>query len=523
MNTAKKNNSGIQDDNRGLYLGVGIFAAMLLTKLWMKLKAAWLNHQVLLSFLAVLILAVFATAIAALIKKKLESNKYEKSITEKDENTVLLGTDVHGATVHLKQVHRTTHAQVIGTTSAGKTESIILPWAISDIESGSGLLMIDGKADRSLLDKLYAFTVRAGRQNDFRLFSFSEVEASSSFNPLSGASANEIAERVFSSFPAESSYYRSVQFSIFRTIVEALLENNKIPTFEVVRRLLIHTNELTALSGNVQDIGLKEKIGSIAMDNEKARLEKISGLESNLSHFTSGSLAPLYNSVTPEISFDDVLRNNRICYFQLPSMYYPFLAEATGKLVLQAFQNAIAKRHLGLEGKGKFFSCYLDDFQDYIYPGFGALLNKSRSANIGMVFSHQSLGDLEKVGPAFKDVVLSNTNIKCVMRMNDPITSDYFSKMFGTRKTEKTTERRKSSFFVKQDTGDQSVREVDEYIVHPNEIRNLGTGEGFVSIPHQRGVKTLKVFFKMRENLAPMSLPKVIRSENVETLVRKTS
>jgi len=87
----------------------------------------------------------------------------------------------------------------------------------------------------------------------------------------------------------------------------------------------------------------------------------------------------------------------------------------------------------------KFFSCILDDFQDYIYEGFGTILNKSRSANVGVVFCHQSLGDLDKVSEAFRNVVLTNTNIKIVMRMNDPETCDHFASTFGTKTTTKIT------------------------------------------------------------------------------------
>lgn len=153
--------------------------------------------------------------------------------------------------------------------------------------------------------------------------------------------------------------------------------------------------------------------------------------------------------------------------------------------------------------KAKFFSCILDDFQDYIYEGFGSLLNKSRSANVGVVFSHQALGDLDKVSEAFRNVVLTNTNIKVVMRMNDPETCDHFAKTFGTKTTTKLTEKTKDGGA----TGDGTVREVEEFNFHPNVFKRLGTGYGVVSIPHKDGVQNIKVKFDMRKTLDPVSLP----------------
>ena len=155
--------------------------------------------------------------------------------------------------------------------------------------------------------------------------------------------------------------------------------------------------------------------------------------------------------------------------------------------------------------KPKFFSCILDDFQDYIYEGFGSLLNKSRSANVGVVFSHQALGDLDKVSEAFRNVVLTNTNIKVVMRMNDPETCEHFAKTFGTKTTTKLTQKTEDGAA----TGDGTIRDVEEFNFHPNTFKRLGTGYGIVSIPHRDGVQNIKVKFAMRKTLDPVSLPSV--------------
>jgi len=126
-----------------------------------------------------------------------------------------------------------------------------------------------------------------------------------------------------------------------------------------------------------------------------------------------------------------------------------------------------------------------------------------------MVFSHQALGDLDKVSPAFRSVVLTNTNIKIVMRNNDPDTCDHFAKTFGTITTEKATEKRISGPLGETRTGEGSVREVEEFIYHPNIIKQLRIGEGIVTVPHPRGVKILKVRFERRADLPFVPLPEV--------------
>lgn len=286
-------------------------------------------------------------------------------------------------------------------------------------------------------------------------------------------------------------------------------ERGHTPTFQLVHRLLTDTALMKLWLEHCKDEELRRVLTVFNEETPRDKIEKTSGLDAHLTHFSSGELAVLFNSEKPTINFDEGLRQGYIYYFQLPTMYYPFLAEATGKLVLQSFQSAVAKRHLGLTTKPKFYSCYLDDFQDYIYAGFGALLNKSRSANIGMVFSHQALGDLDKVSPAFRSVVLTNTNIKIVMRNNDPETCDYFAKSFGTKTTEKVTERQQKGMLGDTKTGEGSVREVEEFVHHPNVIKQLRIGEGIVTVPHPRGVKIMKIRFERRPDLPQVEIPAI--------------
>ena len=511
MSEQKKGESPGLWGNTAVFGVCGFFIYKLAVRVGLRLTALWHVHPWACGIIALgLVTTTCLIAFGPLWNKITERNA-EKEIAKPDETSVYLGKSIEGEQINVKQQYRTTHTQVIGTTVSGKTESVILPWAIRDLETKAGMLIIDGKSDKTFLEKFYAYVVKSGRKSDFRLFSLAHLEPSSTFNPLVGGSSYEIAERVFSSFTFENEYFKNIQYKLFHAVIRLILHDGKVPSFVLVRRLLTDTALLRVWLDRCYDDDVKYDLVNFLKEPDRERNEKIGGLDSHLSHFATGELATLFNSNESQIQMDQVLRENLVCYFQLPSMYYPTLAAATGRLALQCFQNAVSKRHLGLESKPGFFSCYLDDFQDYIYEGFGALLNKCRSANVGVVFSHQALGDLDKVSPAFKNVVLTNTNIKCVMRTNDPDTCEYFSKSFGTKTAEKTTERQKTNMLGDSRTGDGSVREVQEFRFHPNDIRGLGTGEGIVTIPHFKGIKVEKVRFKRRDDIAPFPLPRVLK------------
>jgi type IV secretory pathway TraG/TraD family ATPase VirD4 len=176
---------------------------------------------------------------------------------------------------------------------------------------------------------------------------------------------------------------------------------------------------------------------------------------------------------------------------------------------LKSLESAISEIQNRGEIADKLFSVTLDDFNDYIHEGFASILNKSRSANIGVVFSHQSMGDLEKVSEDFRKIVDTNTNIKVYMSTNDPQTAEHFANVIGTKTSEKSTERRTRNFFLPMRTGEESVREAEEYIIHPNVFKSdQNQGEGVVVIRHTSGRMVKRVKFSPAATLSAVNLPK---------------
>lgn len=410
------------------------------------------------------------------------------------------------------------HTQVIGTTNAGKTESVILPWAIQDIQQGRGLILIDGKADRGLLDKLWAYTKKAGREKDFRLFSLSHIEESFQFNPLIGGTPEEVSERVFNSFEFENPYYRSIQFEVFSQIMRVFHAIQLKPTFLRLHQAITSPRRIKHLVEKIDDEALKQWFFFYVDLPLSDRTQRTSGLTAALSHFAFGEASVLFNTEQPPIALDEALAENQIIYFQLPVLLSPFLGKATGKMVLQCLQSAVANRHRRKEKAPKFYSVFLDDFTEYLYPGFVSVLNKSRSANVGVVFAHQALGDIKTLGDAIANSILTNANLKVFMRGNDPESAEYFSKVIGTVKAMKYTERTRKSFLQNQNTGDASAREVDEFIVHPNFFKSeLGVGQAVMVVPHEAGSKTVKIKFQKFPDLPPSEMLKINKtiSENL--------
>lgn len=453
------------------------------------------------------------------LKRNQVEREREKAILANAPGAVLCGETENKEAVYVKPRQRAMHTQVIGTTNAGKTESVILPWAIQDIQQGRGLLLIDGKADGSLLSKLWSYTVKAKRADDFRLVSLGHLPESSQFNPLLGGTAEEVTERVFNAFEFENPHYRALQYEVMGQTLRILESAKgegapKVATFQRLHQLISQPEVLKSVAWTTDDEGLKAWAEHFCDLSKSDREQRTVGLLSALGQFAFGTTAPLFNAEKNVVTIDDALSKNLIVYFQLPVLLSPFLGRAAGKLVLQSLQAAVANRHRSSERAPRFFSVFLDDFSEYLYPGFVSILNKSRSANVGIVFAHQALGDITALGDSVANAILTNSNLKVFMRGNDPQSAEYFSKVIGTRSSRKYTERETRKWFGTTKTGETSVREVEEFVIHPNAFkRDLGVGQAIMLVPHDQGTKTIRLRFNRLDDLPNAPILPVISKE----------
>lgn len=507
-----------------LIYGVGAFFLYAASEKTQKWFLAWIESprdQIALVLIAALLLGILIDWIFHKWSAKKAEREKEAAVLGPGESAVFCGRTLEGEDVFVKTRQRAMHTQVIGTTNAGKTESVILPWAIQDIEQGRGLILIDGKSDRSLLDKLYAYAVRSGREKDFRLFSLSNIEESEQFNPLIGGTPEEISERVFNSFEFDNPYYRSLQFEVFSQVMRIFEGAKESPTFLRIHQAITTPQALVQLASEAEDPSLKIWAEYYRDLPQNDRTQRTSGLVAALSHFAFGKTASLFNTEEPRITLEEALSKNLIVYFQLPVLLSPFLGKASGKMILQSLQSAVANRHRDTNRSPSFYSVFLDDFAEYLYPGFVSILNKSRSANVGVVFAHQALGDIKTLGDAIANSILTNANLKIFMRGNDPDSAEYFAKVIGTVKTTKYTERRKRGLWKEERTGDTSAREVDEFVVHPNRFKSeLGVGQAIMVVPHESGSRVVELRFKKYDDLAaPELLPiKKERARGLRTI-----
>jgi type IV secretory pathway TraG/TraD family ATPase VirD4 len=406
-------------------------------------------------------------------------------------NEIFVGRTVLGQNLAIPDDVRTGHVQVVGATGRGKTESVIVPWLLQDTIQEKTCVLIDGKGDREIVERIKVAQEEVDLDpSGLACLDLSDIEGSFATNPLLYGSPQQVVDRIFSSFTFENEYFKSVSQEAVLLVVRVLKAAGKAPSFSAIFEALQDDGKFSQVVAGLP-LGEKEKVAKgverLLLTTRRERMEKFSGLLSQLSPFAEGELSALVNATGEEENFFSLTeallgRGKKTVVILLPQLLYQEMAASLGKILLQEVAWAVGTRESN--GYRDFTSLYLDEFGSFVYPGFIGLLNKARSTRVAIHLSHQSLGDIRAVSPEFATALHTNTNVKCILGVNDPETSDFFAKHFGTRKAEKKTERAEAKgYFGDFDrTGHMSVRDVEEYKIDPNNLRNYSRGMGAISM-----------------------------------------
>ncbi len=410
---------------------------------------------------------------------------------------VYVGRTVTGQKLALPNDVRTGHVQIVGATGRGKTESVIVPWMLQDTIAERTCVLIDGKGDRQILERIRQAHRRVGlAEKNLAWLDLGRIEDSFVTNPLLYGTPQQIVDRIFSSFTFENEYFKSVAMEATLLVVRILRAAKVAPTFSALFNMLQNDGELAELLGKLPELerrGLARGAERLLAQSKKDRLEKFSGLLSQLSPFAEGEIAGLVNATGTEdnfLSLTEVLAPGikpgatsiKTVLILIPQLLYQETAGKLGKMLLQEIAWAVGYRES--IGYREFTSLYLDEFGSFVYPGFIGLLNKARSTNTAIHLSHQSLGDIQSVSREFATALHTNTNVKCILGVNDPDTADFFAKHFGTRNAEKKTERAEDKKYWgdPERTGQMSIRDVKEYRIDPDNLRHYSMGMGAISM-----------------------------------------
>jgi len=104
-----------------------------------------------------------------------------------------------------------------------------------------------------------------------------------------------------------------------------------------------------------------------------------------------------------------------------------------------------------------------------------------------VIVATQEMADLDRAGRGVRDQVLGNTAFKLALRQDVPESAQTIAQMAGTEQRWEETRQIGGTIFTGYPPRG-TRRESEQFVVHPNEIRTLATGQA-VLISKLRGGK----------------------------------
>jgi hypothetical protein len=385
------------------------------------------------------------------------------------------------------------HIQVLGGTGSGKSASIIAPMLIDDASTARiATVTINPKADLYLLKVLAHGVMKRKRANPAdrmptAVISFSRTD-SLAYDPLLYGDADTLTKKIIGSSEISHPFYRSFQetwlMSFFRVIKTEPLLVDRIMLRHLFRFLTRPKEVEEALMSLCASEHNIQRLRVLAT----AKPEFLAGVASHLSLLVEDeSLAHIFDNPTgPQLNIREVIRRGGNIFLDLDLNTKGPQGRALGRMIMMEIQLLAGSRQAGFESKTTGVQVYLDEFASFAYNGFIDLIDKCRSARVGLLLAHQSLGNLQRdnLTKSFKDEVVDNSFCKFFLTLKDQ-TAEWASRQMGTRKilkktltighaTEQTDTRGRQSHTL-------AFREEFEPYVQPSDLHvEMGHGYGNV-------------------------------------------
>jgi hypothetical protein len=352
--------------------------------------------------------------------------------------------------VKLTEVPFYRHSLIFGGTGFGKSTAInnIIDY---NLQNNWPIFLFDPKGNLSAIIEFASLC----EYYDKRPIIFSETSyGNAQFNPLKNLNDSQMStliENAFEWSDGETRYYRDTTISLITSKVydEIRAKGKNISLPEIYRHMSEHHNG-----------------------------KETSGFLSQLTILMKSPFAKLLEDLNGEaLSLMEVITEKKCVYFGLSVMGYGAISRTLGKLFLGEIQ--IHTHTLGITyednatGGNNPITVIIDEAGSLYFKDLINLQNKGRSSGIHLVLATQTTADLEAIDPILLKQIINLTGCFFTFSQTNNDDAETISKIIGTYKTTKTTSVTDDG----EETEKGSIREVREYYVHPEVIKNLKVGQ----------------------------------------------
>lgn len=466
----------------------------------------------------------------------------EASLALRNTNDFLLGLTGKGDWKHAADDARWfliperamfTNLFALGGIGSGKTATALKPILEQalykfpgDAGRKLGLLVIDGTKG-SLTEYVHERAKLAGRQADVI-----EIKPGGAwtYNPVAEGTPTALATKLVAALEVMTaqeshSYYKKMQREFAENafqILDDVLGSGRFTLKDLYNFICdsqVQSQFLEAAAPK-NSVSYRWFKNQWANEDPREQMMLTKGFRADLSTFVRDELAPTFAVANPTFpGWRAFLDTGKIVIFNMDLSTWGDLTRALGIFLLMDFQRAmIARSQPSFKAAGgnteRLVLCAIDECWAFMNPGlaeFTAVSRESRCCTFGLT---QSLGQFP---PVYRDTMIGNFRTAIVLPVQDPLTLDTYSRLFGTVRVGRESVSESTGFAGVQDQlltdtvrarqgGESrsvsvSTQEVDEPRFSPTDLLHLPKNSAAVlmfdgnSVQPSRLVKLLPSYY----------------------------
>jgi conjugal transfer pilus assembly protein TraD len=456
-------------------------------------------YWLLIAFLALLALPAWVTTALVAASVALAAGRAVGFLTGRHrregrpEGAIVLGRDRRGREVSITERELSAHGLILGASGAGKTTTL-LTILTEQIRRGRPVLVVDMKGSPELAARLAEAAGAAGRP--FKLWS---PDGPNHWNPLQYGNATELKDKLISTERFTEPHYQRAAERYVQNVLQVLehVHPGRGSTLEEVVRLM----DPNRLPGALRSLppALTERVHDYLAGLTPDQLSAIRGLQTRLAIVTESHTGPYLApprdsgagrgdaSAGETVDVRHALAGREVVLFSLNAGTYGQLAVQLGTLAVQdvicATGHRLAER---ANGRQQELALVAIDESSLLGDHLVALFARGREGGVATLAATQEMADFDRAARGLRDQVLGNTAVKVAHRQDVPASAQVIAQMAGTEKAWEETEQIGGSLLTGYPGNRGTRRQVDQFVVHPNEIKSLGTGDA-VLISKLRG------------------------------------
>jgi conjugal transfer pilus assembly protein TraD len=419
--------------------------------------------------------SLIAGAVGVLAVQALADARRRQGTSVASEGGVQLGVDREtGSGIVLSDRQLSAHGLILGASGAGKSTTL-LTILCDQIRRGRSVVAIDMKGSPSFSGQLRAAAADAGRPS--RLWT---LDGPGYWNPLAHGNATELKDKLIATERFTEPHYQRAAERYVQTVMQVLEQAHpeRPPTLAEVVGLMDPprlARLLRGASGPFAEL-VQDYLASLSPD----QLSAVRGLGTRLAIVSESHSGEFLNDHGPEtIDLRRALDGPEVVIFSLNSSSYGRLSAQIGTLVVQDLVTAAG--HRLTEPVVRQAMIGIDEFSALESDNVISLLARGRESGVPVLLATQEFADLDRAGRGVRDQVSGVTAVKIAHRQEVPSSARMIAEMVGTERVwEHSLGTVQHPLLGRYDSGRGTRHAVERFIIDPNEIQSLRTGEAVV-------------------------------------------